>query len=77
MGVVPRLAEYILQGSEGNRELKLDISKGDLASLLGTVPETLSRAFAKLKAAGFISETGSTININDLEGLKEIAASYD
>ena len=77
MGVVPRLAEYIVQNSDGKTEFGLDISKGDLASLLGTVPETLSRAFAKLKAAGYISESGSIININDTDGLREIAESYD
>lgn len=77
MGVVPRLAEYIVQNSGSKSEFKLEISKGDLASLLGTVPETLSRAFAKLKAGSYISESGSTININDLEGLREIAESYE
>ena len=77
MGVVPRLAEYIVQNSGSKTEFGLEISKGDLASLLGTVPETLSRAFAKLKVGGYISETGSTINIIDSEGLKEIAESYD
>jgi len=77
MGVVPRLAEYIVQNSGAKSEFKLEISKGDLASLLGTVRETLSRAFAKLKAGGYISESGNVININDLEGLREIAESYD
>ena len=77
MGVVPRLAEYIFQNSGAKSEFKLEISKGDLASLLGTVPETLSRAFAKLKAGGYISETGNAININDTEGLREIAESYE
>ncbi|UCE65713.1 MAG: Crp/Fnr family transcriptional regulator [Candidatus Zixiibacteriota bacterium] len=77
MGVVPRLAEYIIQNSDGKTEFRLEISKADLASLLGTVPETLSRAFAKLKAGGYISETGNAINIDDPEGLREIASSYD
>jgi CRP/FNR family transcriptional regulator len=77
MGVVPRLAEYIAQNSGGKPEVKLEISKGDLASLLGTVPETLSRAFAKLKVGGYISESGNVISIIDPEGLREIAESYD
>ena len=77
MGVVPRLAEYIVQTAGGKPEFQLDISKGDLASLLGTVPETLSRAFAKLKAGGYISERGITIIISDHEGLREIAESYE
>jgi CRP-like cAMP-binding protein len=77
MGVVPRLAEYIAQNSDGKTKFKLEISKGDLASLLGTVPETLSRAFGKLKAGGYISESGSAIDITDPEGLREIAESYE
>lgn len=77
MGVVPRLAEYITHSSQGKSEFALDISKGDLASLLGTVPETLSRAFAKLKSGGFIQETGSAIQINNPVGLSEIAENYE
>ena len=77
MGVVPRLAEYLTRNLDGTSEARLEISKGDLASLIGTVPETLSRAFGKLKAGGYISESGSIININDPEGLREIAESYE
>lgn len=77
MGVVPRLAEYIAQMSDGKSDVTLDISKGELASLLGTVPETLSRALGKLKSAGYIRETGNSIRINNYEALREIAASYE
>jgi CRP/FNR family transcriptional regulator len=77
MGVVPRLAEYIVHESKGKNEFSLDISKGDLASILGTVPETLSRAFAKLKSGGYIGEIGNAIRINNYEGLVEIAEGYE
>lgn len=77
MGVVPRLAEYIARNAGGNIEFALDISKGDLASLLGTVPETLSRAFAKLKSGGYIHETGNAIHINNPAGLSELADSHE
>ncbi len=77
MGVVPRLAEYIARHSENDHEFTLKISKGELASLLGTVPETLSRAFAKLKAGGYISESGHEITVNNPDGLAEIASSYE
>lgn len=77
MGVVPRLADYIARNSDGKAEFVLDISKGELASLLGTVPETLSRAFAKLKSSGYISEVGSAIHINDREALTQIAANHE
>lgn len=48
--VPDRLANYLVYLSEeqGNHtSVQLDISKGQLASLLGTIPETLSRIFAK------------------------------
>ena len=77
MGVVPRLAEYIIQNSEKDQTVKLNITKGELASLLGTVPETLSRAFAKLKAGGYISESGSFVQIQSLDGLKDVASSHE
>ena len=77
MGVVPRLAEYIVRNAHGKTEFSLEISKGDLASLLGTVPETLSRAFAKLKSGGYIHETGNAIHINNPVGLSEIAESHE
>jgi CRP/FNR family transcriptional regulator len=36
----------------------LNISKGDLAGLIGSIPETLSRAFSKLSAQGLIRVEG-------------------
>jgi CRP/FNR family transcriptional regulator len=77
MGVVPRLAEYLLEHTDEKCDVTLDISKSELASLLGTVPETLSRALAKLKANGLIKEVESRIHINDRNQLEEVAASPD
>jgi CRP/FNR family transcriptional regulator, dissimilatory nitrate respiration regulator len=77
MGVVPRLAEYLDAQSDGKTEFSLEISKSDLASYLGTVPETLSRAFAKLKSNEIIEEIGTRIHIKDILALKEIASSFD
>ena len=48
--VPARLAAYLLYQSErqeGRAEFELEIAKGQLASLLGTIPETLSRILAK------------------------------
>jgi CRP/FNR family transcriptional regulator, dissimilatory nitrate respiration regulator len=77
MGVVPRLAEYLVQQSDGRNEFAFDISKSDLASLLGTVPETLSRALGKLKSGGIISEIGAKVIVMDRQALQEIAASSE
>ncbi len=70
--VPARLAGYLLylneeQGAEGR--VTLEISKGQLASLLGTSPETLSRIFSKMVEEGLIAVDGRTITLLDMEGL--------
>jgi CRP/FNR family transcriptional regulator, dissimilatory nitrate respiration regulator len=72
--VPARLAGYLLYLAEeqGNTEqVELQISKGQLASLLGTIPETLSRIFARMSEEGLISVDGKTISLLDLEGLEQ------
>ena len=59
-----RLASYLLYLDEQQRgagHLELDISKALLANVLGTIPETLSRIFAKLSAQSMIAVEGRTI----------------
>jgi len=72
-----RLAAHFLSLSdqnEGARELKLDISKNQLASLLGTIPETLSRILARMGKEGLIETTESRqVRILNRTGLKELA----
>ena len=71
-----RLASYLLYLSdEGGRgdALLLGISKGQLASLLGTIPETLSRILLKMSNAGLIEVKGKEIKIVDRESLQELA----
>ena len=61
-----RLASYLVYLAEeqgGKAAVTLGISKGQLASLLGTVPETLSRIFAKMSEQGLISVQGKKIGI--------------
>ena len=71
-----RLASYILYLSKEQKRddhIRLSISKGQLASLLGTVPETLSRIFSKMTEQNLIYVNGRTINLIDNQGLKELA----
>jgi CRP/FNR family transcriptional regulator len=70
-----RLAKYLLYLSEknGEGEMKLDVSKGQLASLLGTIPETLSRILAKMNRRELIRSRGAQIRIMDRRGLEAIA----
>ena len=71
-----RLASYLIYVSgeqESAKSIQLDISKGQLASLLGTIPETLSRIFSKMSSRGLIEVEGKTIWLLDKEGLEELA----
>ena len=71
-----RLAAHILylveqQKAEGS--VRLEISKAQLASLLGTIPETLSRILSKMVKQGLIEANGPEIVILDRAGLEETA----
>ncbi|MGB3212664.1 MAG: Crp/Fnr family transcriptional regulator [Desulforhopalus sp.] len=64
--VPARLAGYLmyLSHEQGDSDVvELDISKGQLASLLGTIPETLSRIFAKMSEEGLIQVNGRKISL--------------
>lgn len=71
--VPARLAAYLLYLSEeqGGDSVQLEISKGQLASLLGTIPETLSRILGKMSEEGLIEVQGRTIQLLDRTGLEE------
>jgi len=74
--VPARLAAYLLYETdhkEGKSELELGIAKGQLASLLGTIPETLSRILAKMSSQGLIEVDGPRIRIIDRQGLEDLA----
>ena len=71
-----RLASYLifLSTEQGDaRSVALKISKGQLASLLGTIPETLSRIFARMSDQGLIRVKGRIIELVDRQGLVRIA----
>jgi CRP-like cAMP-binding protein len=67
-----RLAGYLIENSSvenGVAVCHLSYSKKELSSLLGTIPETLSRALAFLKQRKLIIEKDNTIIIHDPEKL--------
>ena len=71
-----RLASYLisLAGEQNKNEVvTLQISKGQLASILGTIPETLSRVFAKLSGQNLINVDGKKIALLDRRGLEDLA----
>ena len=71
-----RLASYLLyMADEQGRDdlVTMNISKGQLASLLGTIPETLSRIFAKMADQDLIRVDGRDITLIDFIGMEELA----
>jgi CRP/FNR family transcriptional regulator, dissimilatory nitrate respiration regulator len=71
-----RLASYLLYlAKEQGRvdTVALTISKGQLASLLGTIPETLSRILAKMNKQGLIETTGRDLKLLNIGGLEDLA----
>ena len=84
LDVPGRVARYVFQRalqsghatSEG-LEVALGMKKGDLAMALGTVPETLSRAFARLKDDGILEVRGQTVVIFDMRGLAALGSGYE
>lgn len=78
--VPARLARYLLaladaQLDSPSQTVKLPTSKRELAARLGTVPETLSRTFDRLKRGGVLrmSSDHQLIEILDLDKLHRLA----
>ncbi len=72
-----RLAAHLLLMSRqkgGAATMELDMAKTQLASLLGTIPETLSRILSKMKKQNLIHTSGTIIRIMDRAGLENLAA---
>ncbi len=79
--VSSRLSKYLLdlaaksgRSSERGIECELDISKSQLASQLGTISETISRALRKLRERRIIKVEGKRITILQKEVLEEISS---
>ena len=80
--VPSRLAGYLLAEALRQRptaladgaRVRLAVNKGELAAHLGTVAETLSRAFAKLRDEGLVEVEEREITIRDLAGLRDLAS---
>ena len=71
-----RLAAYLLSlPPQGKSDwMSLDISKNQLASLMGTIPETLSRILSRMSKDGLIETKGQReVRIINRADLKELA----
>lgn len=78
--VPERLAAYLVDLAEkkstsyqGKTYLDLEMKKGELASHIGTVSETLSRSLKKLKDQGIIGVEGSRVVVYDMPRLRQLA----
>lgn len=77
--VSSRLAEYLLSlpmrhGRDGS-EVRLPMAKKDIASLLDTTPESLSRQLGRLRRSGVITDRGGRrLAIDDVDALMELSA---
>jgi CRP-like cAMP-binding protein len=63
---------YLCKSTGCSDTMEMDISKGQLASLLGTSPETLSRILKKLSDKGILEVKGRNIRIlkrKELQGI--------
>jgi len=71
-----RLAAYLIYSNKAKETLLVDIpiTKNQLASLLGTIPETISRILAKMSREGYICQLSNrNISILDYQGLEKLA----
>jgi len=71
-----RLASYLIYLADEQKTgnlVSLTISKGQLASLLGTIPETLSRILTKMNKQNLIEVSGRNIKLLNRSGLEELA----
>lgn len=76
--VSARLADYLLglpaRHVGGRQEVRLPLAKKDIASLLDTTPESLSRQLRRLGDAGVIESKGRRVVLSDVDALMELAA---
>jgi len=76
--VPARIASYIITLSKehgGIKQVTLPISKLQLANLIGTTPETVSRILKKMIDALLIKVDGRTITISNYDGLIDLSDS--
>jgi CRP/FNR family transcriptional regulator len=79
LDVPSRLAAYLFQRAlecgrttPSGHVVELGMSKGELASALGTVPETLSRALARLRDDGVLVVRTRDVIVKDVGALARL-----
>lgn len=76
--VATRIADYLLSlpptPQSAGFAVELPMSKRNVASYLGTTPESFSRALARLEKRGAIAVDGSRVELLDLDALDQLAS---
>ncbi|MEA3487422.1 MAG: Crp/Fnr family transcriptional regulator, partial [Thermodesulfobacteriota bacterium] len=79
MRIPQRVASFLLLStpekacSKGDH-MEMVVNQKEIAKILGTTPETLSRILKKMMAGHIIEVKGKHIKVLDCEGLEELAA---
>jgi CRP-like cAMP-binding protein len=78
MEIPQRLASFLLhdlgkEGQHGKSHVQLTITHRELAKILGSTPEALSRALKKMARDGLIEIDGRTISVLNLDDLEALA----
>lgn len=83
LDVPSRLAGYLFQralavgnSTPGGLVVDLGMTKTELASALGTVPETLSRALARLRDDGVLDVRARDVVVKDVGALARLGSGY-
>jgi CRP-like cAMP-binding protein len=67
------LREKYKEGSEPGMDIEINLSRNDLASLVGTVRENVVRLLTELKEEGILETKGRKIIVRDVKKLAELA----
>lgn len=62
--VEERFFRFLIEHYGLQERYRLDLSKKDIASAIGTIPETLSRLFDRLKSREVVSWEGDTLKVD-------------
>jgi CRP/FNR family transcriptional regulator, dissimilatory nitrate respiration regulator len=78
MEIPQRLASFLIhalkqEAGQGTNQLELTVTQRELAKILGSTPEALSRALRRMSDAGLLKVDGRSVRILDRESLGELA----
>jgi CRP/FNR family transcriptional regulator len=67
------IAQRLAQRGFQNPDLKLSMSRQEIASYLGLAVETVSRMFKRFQSQGLLTASGKRVSLLDMAGLEKVA----